>query len=359
MLLCLFAVSGTIKNEGRYTMPLFIIRDDVTRLDCDAVVNPSNEELLPGGGTDAAIHRAAGPALLAACRSLGGVRAGEVKATPGFRLPAKHVLHTVGPIWEGGDKGEQEVLASCYRNALSLARELACQSIAFPLISAGTYGFPCQTALDIATEAIRHFLEDCEMTVYLAVYDREAYHVSEKLYHDVMAYIDDRYVEEKEKWSNCSNLFMRRRREEEFYERDAEMLSLSCAEDVPCGVPNLDEMLRNMDKGFAETLFAFIDEKGMTDVECYKKANVDKKIFSKIKCNKDYRPSKATAVSFAIALRLSLEETERLLRTVGMRLSRSNKFDVIIEYFLVTGNYKTIYDVNETLFRFDQVLLGV
>ena len=122
---------------------------------------------------------------------------------------------------------------------------------------------------------------------------------------------------------------------------------------------SLDAMLDEMDAGFSETLLKLIDRTGKKDSEIYKKANVDKKIFSKIKCNKDYRPSKATAVSFAIALRLSLEETERLLRTVGMRLSRSNKFDVIIEYFLVTGNYKTIYDVNETLFRFDQILLGV
>ena len=338
-------------------MPLFIIRDDITRFDCDAIVNPSNEELIPGGGADAAIHQAAGPALLAAARALGGVKVGEVKATKGFRLPATHVLHTAGPLWEGGERGETETLASCYQNALSLALELGCESVAFPLISAGTYGFPCETALRVATEVIGRFLEDHEMTVYLAVYNREAYQVSERLFRDVMAYIDDRYVAEKEGWTNLepSSLYRRRARVRLYEER--EMCSLSCVEATPA--PDLDEMLRNMDKGFAETLFAFIDEKGMTDVECYKKANVDKKTFSKIKCNKGYKPGKVTAVSFAIALRLTLEETDRLLKTVGMRLSRSNKFDVIIEYFLVTGNYKTIYDVNETLFRFDQVLLGV
>ncbi|MBO5653846.1 MAG: macro domain-containing protein [Clostridia bacterium] len=340
-------------------MPLFIIREDICKISCDAIVNPSNEELIPGGGTDAAIHRAAGPALLAACHALGGLDVGEVKATAGFRLPAKHVLHTVGPVWDGGDKGEREALASCYQNALGLACSLDCQSIAFPLISAGTYGFPCEEALSIATGVISRFLEDHEMTVYLAVYNSEAYHVSERLFHDVMAYIDDRYVDEREAWASRAYSIEPRRRCAPLRARETEDYSLSCAEEGPCAAPDLDEMLRNMDKGFADTLFAFIDKKGMTDVECYKKANVDKKTFSKIKCNKDYRPSKTTAVSFAIALRLSLEETEQLLRTVGMRLSRSNKFDVIIEYFLVTGNYETIYDVNETLFRFDQILLGV
>lgn len=339
-------------------MPLFIIRDDITRLDCDAIVNPTNEELTPGGGTDAAIHRAAGPALLAACRDLGGVKVGEVKATPGFRLCARYVLHTAGPVWDGGDKGEGEALASCYQNALALARELGCESLAFPLVAAGTYGFPCDEVLRIATEVIRRFLDEHEMTVYLAVYDREAYHVSARLFHHVMAYIDDRYVEKREA-SPYRSYCIESRRRGKTLRTTAESHSLACAEDGPFDAPDLDEMLRHMDKGFAETLFAFIDEKGMTDVECYKKANVDKKTFSKIKCNKDYKPSKTTAISFAIALRLSLEETERLLRTVGMRLSRSNKFDVIIEYFLVTGNYKTIYEVNETLFRFDQILLGV
>lgn len=340
-------------------MPLFIIREDITKMTCDAIVNPSNEELIPGGGTDAAIHRAAGPELLAACAALGGIKVGEVKATKGFRLPAKYVFHTAGPVWAEGKEGEEKILAACYENALLLADSLGCESIAFPLISAGTYGFPRDLAMRIANETVTRFLEAHEMTVYLVVYDRESYLVSERVFRDVMAYIDDCYAEKNQMPLGNYEYSPRIRRRMPRMEEALLDVSYAASDCMPSALPDLDDMLRHLDRGFAETLFALIDEKGITDVECYKRANVDKKTFSKIKCNKDYKPSKVTAVSFAIALRLTLEETNALLSTVGMCLSHSNKFDVIIEYFLVTGNYETIYDVNETLFRFDQVLLGV
>ncbi len=340
-------------------MSLFIIREDITKMTCDAIVNPTNEELIPGGGTDAAIHRAAGPELLAACAALGGIKVGEVKVTRGFHLPARYVFHTAGPVWENGKEGEERLLAACYENALLLAEKLGCESIAFPLISTGTYGFPRAIAMRIANETVTRFLEAHEMTVYLVVYDRESYLVSERVFRDVMSYIDDCYAEKHRMTAGNSEYSSRIRRRMPRMEESLFAVSYSATDCMPSASPDLDEMLRNMDKGFAETLFDLIDEKGITDVECYKRANVDKKTFSKIKCNKGYKPSKVTAVSFAIALRLTLEETNALLSTVGMCLSHSNKFDVIIEYFLVTGNYKTIYDVNETLFRFDQVLLGV
>ncbi len=331
-------------------MPLKMIREDIVRLPCDAIVNPTNEKLLPGGGTDAAIHKAAGDELFAACAAIGSLVVGEAKATPAFRLPSRYVIHTVGPVWCGGNAGEEQQLRSCYAASLALALDEGLESIAFPLISSGSYGYPKEQVLRVAVSEIERFLAEHDMLVYLVIFDKTAYDIGKSLYDDITAFIDDTYTESGAPFSqNCSYSFSlppipkRRERGQRAEERSTD---------------SLEYMLEHMDKGFAETLFFYVDQKGLTDVECYKRANVDKKTFSKIKCNKNYKPSKVTAVSFAIALHLSLEETKHLLRTVGMTLSRSHKFDVIIEYFLTTGNYESIYDVNEVLFRFDQVTLG-
>lgn len=364
-------------------MPLKIIRQDITKIKCDAIVNPTNEYLTPGGGTDAAIHEVAGAKLLEACKKLGGLEIGEAKLTPAFDLPCKYVIHTAGPIWRDGNYNEQTLLEACYKNALTLAADKKCKSVAFPLISSGVYGYPKEAVLKTAMRVIGDFLFDNEMLVYIVVYDKTSYAISEKLFADVTSYIDDAYAGEPLLFMSMpmqssmlgdapvKERFKRRRArksEQEFSEQEFEDISFSCdrapeilalEEKTITAEASLEDMLRQMDKGFAETLFDYIDAKGMTDVECYKRANVDKKTFSKIKCNKNYKPSKVTAVSFAIALRLNLEETDRLLRTVGMSLSHSSKFDVIIEYFIKTGNYENIFDVNETLYQFDQVTLGV
>lgn len=338
-------------------MPLKIIRQDITKISCDAIVNPTDPYYSHGGGTDRSVHEAAGEQLFLACIKKGRLDVGRAVVTPAFELPCKFVIHTVGPEWEGGSHGEEILLRSCYREALRLAEKQACQSLAFPLISSGTFGFPKDRVLRIAVDEISRFLLESDMLVFLVVFDKSAYSISERLFADVTAFIDDAYADPL--------------RELTEYLAARPMLSKCApvrkggykrAERKACPTPapeSLDDRLRNMDKGFAETLFEFIDAKGLTDVECYKRANVDKKTFSKIKCNKNYKPSKVTAVSFAIALHLTAEETERLLRTVGMSLSRSNKFDIIIEYFITTGNYQSIFDVNETLYQFDQVTLGV
>ena len=365
-------------------MPLKLIRQDITVLQCDAIVNPSNEDLLPGGGTDAAIHAAAGERLAAYCKKLGGVRIGEAKLSPAFDLPCRYVIHVAGPIYRGTE-GEEALLASCYLNALRLAVQSGCESVAFPLISSGENGFPKNRVLRIAIDAIGAFLLEHELFVYLVVFDKTSYALSERLFSDVSAFIDDAYAEERSKErerKRCERLSQREREERARVREDYTNIydearyrdfcassasysisfssdaSFSC-EEGGAGQKSLEELLGALEDGFAETLFRYIDEKGISDVECYKRSNVDKKTFSKIKCNKNYKPSKLTAVSFAIGLRLNYDETCHLLETAGLALSRSNRFDVIIEYFVRTGNYQTIHDVNETLYQFDQLLLGV
>lgn len=355
-------------------MPLKIIRQDITKIKCDAIVNPSNRHLWPGGGADAAIHEAAGPELLEYCQKLDGCSVGEAKITPAFKLPCKYVIHTAGPEWNGGLAGERVLLRSCYKESMKLAIKHGCKTVAFPLISSGLYGYPKDQVLKVAVDVISAFLMRYEMEVYIVVYDKTAYSISKQIFSDVQSFIDNFYVEMH------SDMFDNFREEDTYAsfkamsiepidecsigsamdeEQDEPDGLLCCDAALPFQSKRLDKMLKDMDKSFAETLFHYIDEKGYTDVEAYKCSNVGKKTFSKIKCTKDYRPSKITAVSFAIGLHLNLEETKHLLSTAGMCLSRSSKFDVIIEYFIMSGKYETIFDVNEVLYQFDQNLLGV
>lgn len=339
-------------------MPLKIIRQDITKIECDAIVNPSNSQLFPGGGTDLAIHKAAGKALLEACKKLGGCEIGSAKLTKGYLLPCKYVIHTASPLWEN-EQESLKLLASCYRESLLLAIKKGCKSLAFPLIGAGTNGAPRAEVLRIASAVIGEFLYENELLVYLVVYDKDSFEIGQKLFCDISAYIDDNYVKDEENALPPSAFSIPQK-----------CLSRSATVSVGCGAPqpelaldeygaSLDDMIKNMDKGFAETLFFYIDKKGISDVECYKRSNVDKRTFSKIKSQKGYRPSKATAVSFAIGLRLDFKQTEHLLRTAGFCLSNNILFDVIIKYFVTTGNYESIFDVNEALYKFDQATLGV
>jgi O-acetyl-ADP-ribose deacetylase (regulator of RNase III) len=336
-------------------MPLVIIRNDITKVHADAIVNAANSSLLGGGGVDGAIHRAAGPELLAECRTLGGCKVGQAKITKGYRLPAKYVIHTVGPVWHDGKSDEEELLADCYKNSLKLAKDYNLESIAFPLISSGAFGYPKDKALKTAISVIGDFLLNNEMTVYIVVYDKAAFMLSEKLFSSITQYIDENYIEK--------HLFERRNRFEgarqlaEIYEDYTGVFS---AEDVCLKKHkrSLDDVVNQMDETFSQMLLRLIDEKGMTDTETYKKANIDRKLFSKIRNDINYRPSKPTAIAFAIALRLNLDETKDLLLKAGFALSHSSKFDIIIEYFIEDGNYN-IFEINEALFAFDQNLLGV
>ena len=333
-------------------MPLEIVRNDITKMTVDAIVNAANESLLGGGGVDGAIHYAAGPELLAECKTLGGCKTGKAKITGGYKLPAKYVIHTVGPIYEDGKHGEKALLESCYRESLALAKEHNCETVAFPLISSGVYGYPKDQALKVAIDVISDFLLENEMKVYIVIFDKAAYKISEKLFSDIAEYIDDNYVDEHTDYRR-ERMRMNAPMQASigFFEVDLCECKAMSAED------DLDAKLKQIDESFSQMLLRKIDEKGMTDAECYKKANIDRKLFSKIRSDVHYKPSKPTAIAFAISLELTLSETEDMLKKAGFALSHSNKFDIIIEYFISKGNYN-IFEINEALFAFDQSLLG-
>ena len=339
-------------------MPLEIVRNDITKMKVDAIVNAANESLLGGGGVDGAIHRAAGSGLLAECKTLGGCKTGKAKITGGYNLPAKYVIHTVGPVYRDGNHGEKTLLESCYRESLALAKERGCETVAFPLISSGVYGYPKDQALKVAIDVISDFLLENEMTVYIVIFDKAAYKISEKLFSDIAEYIDDNYVDEHTDYSRerkrmnaMPGVAPRTRRKKS----NIDSFEICNCKAMPLEV-DLGAKLKHIDESFSQMLLRKIDEKGMTDAECYKKANIDRKLFSKIRSDVHYKPSKSTALAFAISLELSLDETEDMLRKAGFALSHSNKFDIIIEYFISKGNYN-IFEINEALFAFDQSLL--
>lgn len=344
-------------------MPIQIIRNDITKIECDAIVNAANSSLLGGGGVDGAIHKAAGKGLLLECMKLGGCRTGQAKITRGHKLPCKYVIHTVGPRWKGGKNGEQMLLESCYRESLKLASEYGCKSVAFPLISSGVYGYPKDKALRVAVDCITAFLIEHDMLVYIVVFDKSSFQISEKLFSDIAAFIDDRYVDthfdfnqsRRDEWGESTVLGTTEILPP--LETDAAP-TMPNTFSMPTAAFSLEDAVKQVDESFSQMLLRKIDEKGMTDSQCYKKANVDRKLFSKIRSDIHYHPSKTTAIAFAIALELSLDDTRDLLQKAGFALTHSSKFDIIIEYFITNGNYN-VFEINEALFAFDQSLLGV
>ena len=349
-------------------MPLQIIRQDISKMKVDAIVNTTNEEMVGYSGVDLAVHTAAGPMLDEECRKIRPLGLGTAKITGAYNLDAKYVIHTSGPVWHGGLVGESIILKSCYTESLKLAVANGCESVAFPLISAGVYGYPKDQVLKFAIQVITEFLFEHELNVYLCVYDRKSYEFSRSVFNEIRSFIDDNYVEDLKADYNAEIEWLESRTlSNEIRRRDRGISTPKLCSSMPApqsaeygSVKNktLAEYMKAMDKSFAYKLFDLIDSKGMTDVECYKKANVDKKTFSKIKCNPDtYKPSKQTAVAFAIALELTLDETQDLLASAGLTLSRSFTFDKIIRYYLQKGVYD-IFEINEALFEFDQMLLG-
>ena len=337
-------------------MPFEIVRNDITAMVVDAIVNTANPRPVIGYGVDATIHEKAGAKLLEARKAIGDIAVGNAAVTSGFDLPAKYVIHTVGPVWRGGLFGESKLLRRCYNNALQLALEKGCQSIAFPLISSGNYGFPKDKALQIAIAAFSEFLPEHDMDIFLVVFDGDSYRLSEKLFHHVASYIDQRYVDDWEDRfpAQFENRILRRSMDM------CESAALGeCAPCPPKATPmSLADKLKQTDAGFTETLLKLIDQSGKKDSQIYKRANLSKQHFSKIRNNPDYKPTKPTAIALAIALELSLEATKDLIGRAGYALTNSSKFDLIIQYFIEQGNYNII-EINMALYEFDQSLLGM
>lgn len=419
-------------------MPLYIIREDITRMEVDAIVSAGSawkHKPNPVGGEEGSIHRKAGPGLLDALRRLGGIRTASATLTRAYNLRCRYIIHTAGPVWRGGHHGEELLLRSCYQESLKLAEKQGLESIAFPLISTGTYGYPKAEALNVATSVIREFLQEHDMTVYLVVYDRESFAVSNALFAGVKQFIDQHYVDERmfgrdpgrEPRPEWERALEQRRRElaarrallrqrldepaEElpvadaepprlnqdfFASREAEEVVFPTAplhepmasheplrqrrEEPACPPPGaadrsddpicrkapedmeslqeaLAQMLRKLDEGFPQMLLRLIDERGLKDSECYRRANVDRKLFNKIKNTPGYTPKKPTVMAFCIALELNMEQTRELLSRAGYGMSRSNMFDVIVEFFITRRVYD-VHTINQVLWHYDQLLLG-
>lgn len=365
-------------------MPFQLVRNDITRMQVDAVVNAANEQLARGGGVCGAIFAAAGVHdLEQACSSIGHCDTGNAVATPAFALDARHVIHAVGPIWRGGIHGEEEALRSCYRTSLMLALELGDRSIAFPLISSGIYGYPKGQALDVAVDEIRSFLNHHEMDVYLALFDAEAIRASRGRFARVAEYIDDTYVEDnyfvdrtqveprppktseagvardghRRRWPQVPSAAPMQGAPQAAAARPATAPSASSAAGRDAlAKRSLDDMLQSLDAPFATTLLAMIDERHLADSTVYKRANLSRQHFSKIRSNPGYRPKKPTVLALAVALELTLDETRLLLERAGYALTHADKRDVIVEYYISHGIYDVV-EINLALYSFDQPLL--
>ena len=394
-------------------MAFQIVRNDITKITADAIVNTANPEPVFMAGTDSAIYLAAGAdELLSERAKIGPIAEGEVAVTPAFKLDAKYIFHTVGPVWNGGGDGEKETVRKCYLNCLKKACELGIESIAFPLISTGVYGFPKAEALLIATSVFSEFLADHELDITLVVFDNESFTLSGKIFAGVNEYIDENYAAEKiseeygftggaaygagfgaatsgagfgsaaEEVCEDKEAALIEEREKEREERRSRRKNLlhsvrdytgleargksamavpaaSMAQMEAASKPqrSLDDVVKNVSETWSQSLLRLITEKGYTDTEVYKRANADRKLFSKIRSNKDYQPKKATALAFALALKLNIDETKDLLGRAGYALSKSSITDLIVEYFIENQVYD-IMTINLALYEHNEPLLG-
>ena len=331
-------------------MPLLFVRDNIVHMKTDAIVNAADSSLRPGGGVCGSIFDRAGyDKMEKACQKIGGCAVGNAVMTPGFSLPAKYVIHAVGPVWQGGSQNEEAQLRSCYIKSLNLAKKHWLKSIAFPLISSGSCGYPKEEALQVAITAISSFLLKHDMTVYIVVYDEDSFCLSEKLTQRVEQFIDDRYVQQR-----STHLHL----------QPQESAGGECALPppsacMPKAMPHrrLSDLLAQTEETFSQCLLRLIDERGKKDSEVYNRANLDRRLFSKIRSNKNYKPTKQTVLALCVALELSLDETKDLLEKAGLALTHTSKFDIILEYFISEGSYD-IFEINAILFQFDQPLLG-
>lgn len=381
-------------------MPFQIVRNDITQMHVDAIVNTANPMPGYGAGIDSAVYEAAGKdKLLTKRHEIGAIDRGTSVITDGYNLPAKYIIHTVGTAWQGGKEGEEDIIRNCYRSVFKAAAEKDISSLAIPLLASGSYGFPKGIALRIALSEIESFMSGSDMEVYLVVFDEKSVSLSSELYGDIDEYINDNYVDEKnqveypdsygrtERAVRGSESFAgglasigavprflkankadKRKKKgsskksesiEAVFEDEEEMLSSDMCLSAPIleEERSLDDVVNNLDKTFMELVFSFADAKGLTDVEVQKKANLDRKAFSKLKCGTTKNPSKATALALAVALELDLDDTKDLLSRAGLALSPCSKQDVIVQYFIEKEAYD-IYEINVALFEHGEQLLG-
>ena len=329
-------------------MPFRIIRNDITKVKADVIVNTANPRPVIGGGTDTAVYNAAGKEqLLAQRRAIGDIAPGGAAFTDAFSLNAKYIIHTVGPSWEGGNKGERRILHSCYEKSLALAEKLKARSIAFPMIATGTYGFPKDEALNIALSEIGKFLLVHEMDVTLVVFDRKALELSEEIAGEIEQFIDD---------SAHRDLVLSEYNKEDL-RRNRRYSSNGSASVSLWETRDLDQLLGSTSETFQQKLLKLIDERGLDDVTVYKRANISKQVFSKIRSNPAYRPSKRTAFALSIALQLSVPEMVDLLSRAEIALSPSSDFDRIVIYFIEKKRYD-IFEIDAALFKYGQPTIG-
>lgn len=374
-------------------MPFQIVRNDITKMQVDAIVNTANPMPGYGCGIDSAVYEAAGVSeLLEKRHEIGAIDRGHAVITDGFKLPAKYIIHTVGTAWQGGNEDEEDVIRNCYKNVFKIALENNIESLAIPLLASGCYGFPKGIALRIALSEIEEFMSDHDMELYLVVFDEKSFSLSEELYGDIDEYINDNYVEEKaleeyhETRDSRDGRFFhasmampnmaftgstanpakekrgRRNRKETTVYVDEEIADYGLTEEsVVCAAPmvakSLEDAVKNLDKTFMELVFSFADERGLTDVEVQKRANLDRKAFSKLKCGTTKNPSKSTALALAVALNLNLDDTRDLLSRAGLALSPCSKQDIIVQYFIEREAYD-IYEINIALFEHGEQILG-
>lgn len=352
-------------------MPLLFTHGDITKLSVDAIVNAANPWLAGGGGVDGAIHRAAGPRLHEACVALGGCAVGEAKITDGFDLPCRYVIHTPGPVWHGGENGEAKLLSNCYTNSLRLAAEHNCETVAFPQISTGAYGYPKEEALRIATDAINAFLSEHDMTVTIVIYDGETLGLRDRLFREIRAIIDPDRPELLSDTLCMSNTCSESAPHEDLIiesprkarklpsprKGSAKEYAAVCSEAMlGSAMPgDLDDFLKREDEGFRGMLIRKIGEKGWTDAQCYRKANIDRRLFNHIINDKAHNPKKKTVFAFILALELNDEEAREMLRKAGYAFAPSIT-DKIIQWCISNHEYD-ITRVNEILFDYDQELL--
>lgn len=399
-------------------MPFTIERNDLASVSADAIVVAANEDLQITGGVGEAVAKAAGfTNVQEACNAIGHCPTGSAVATPAFDLPAKVIIHAVGPIWQGGSQNEVALLRDAYDAALSCAAENNAHSIALPLLSAGIYGFPADISLFVAQNAIHDYLDSHDTEIRLVLFDRAALQAGLSSYDRIAEYIDDVYVDKQldarkkerrtESFSDAfftaagtaygalsaptsavspsaaspsasilSSLFSSHKETEKEASEDLEGADTqdsveavyegpltenynyeeSLARETPSKSSSLSDLLDSLDASFSTTLLALIDTKGMTDAQVYKRANMSRQLFSKIRSDTFYKPTKKTVLALAIALELDLSTTEDLLRRAGFALSHSNKADIIVEYF-IKNNQFDIFEINATLYAFDQPIL--